>query len=469
MTGIGGDCFCLVAKPGQPVWGYNGSGRSGAGASTDTLIAQGLQAIDMFSVHAVTVPGAIEAWESLLKAHGRFGLDRALARAIHYAENGFPVAPRAAHDWALWVHKLARHPGAVRHYLKDGAAPAAGDVWKLPALARTLRRIAQGGSRVFYEGAIAEEIVETVRALGSVLTREDFAAHRGDDVTPISSNYRGQDILEIPPNGQGLTALVMLNVLEEFDLAALDPSAPEHMHLMLEAARIAMTVRNTHIADPARMRISVPVLLDKNFARSLAAKIDRARRVALPSSPTPASDTVYLTVVDRDRMAVSFINSLFSAFGTGICTPESGILLHNRGTGFVLNPDHPNTLGPSQRPLHTIIPSMAMRNGRCDMSFGVMGSHYQPMGHAQIVTNTRDHGMDIQMAIDAPRFFFTGEKTQVERGVSEAAIAGLRARGHDVEVVATPWGGCQAIQIDWERGVLTGGSDPRKDGCALGY
>jgi len=217
------------------------------------------------------------------------------------------------------------------------------------------------------------------------------------------------------------------------------------------------------------MRTPVAALLDKKFSRALAATIDPARRVAIPAAPAPGSDTVYLTVVDRDRMAVSCINSLFSAFGTGICTEKSGILLHNRGTGFVLDPGHPNTLGPSQRPMHTIIPSMAMRDGRCEMSFGVMGSHYQPMGHAQIVTNTRDHGMDIQTAIDAPRFFFTGEKTQVERGVSDDAIAGLRARGHDVEVVAPPWGGCQAIQIDWARGALIGGSDPRKDGCALGY
>ena len=469
MTGIGGDCFCLVSKPGLPVWGYNGSGRSGVAASTQALLAQGLSAIDMFSVHAVTVPGAIEAWETLLKTHGRFSLDRALARAIHYAEDGFPVAPRVAHDWALWVHKLACHSGAARHYLQDGAAPAVGDVWKLPALAQTLRAIAKGGALAFYEGAIADEIVATVGALGSVLTREDFARHRGDVVTPISSNYRGLDILEIPPNGQGLAALVMLNILENFDLAALDASGAERMHLMLEAARMAMAVRDTHVADPSHMRAPVEALLDKNFARMLASKTDPARRVAIPAAPAPGSDTICLTVVDRDRMAVSFINSLFSAFGTGICTEKGGVLLHNRGTGFVLNPGHPNTLGSSQRPMHTIIPSMALRNGRCEMSFAVMGSHYQPMGHVQIVTNTRDYGMDIQTAIDAPRFFFAGEKTQVERGVSDDAIAGLRDRGHDVEVAGLPWGGCQAIQIDWDRGVLTGGSDPRKDGCALGY
>jgi gamma-glutamyltranspeptidase/glutathione hydrolase len=232
---------------------------------------------------------------------------------------------------------------------------------------------------------------------------------------------------------------------------------------------MAFAVRDTHIADPAFMRTDVAALLDKEFARNLAARIDPARRVALPKAPTPGGDTVYLTVVDRDRMAVSFINSLFSSFGTGICTDKTGVMLSNRGSGFVLDPGHPNAFGPRKRPMHTIIPAMAMRDGRCDMAFGVMGAHYQPMGHAQIITNTRDHGIDIQSAIDAPRFFFNGEQTVVERGVSSAAIDGLRARGHDVTVASLPWGGAQAIEIDWTRGVLTGGSDPRKDGCALGY
>ena len=469
MTGIGGDCFCLISKPGQPVWCYNGSGRAGASASTEALLAQGMRAIDMFNVHAVTVPGAVDAWEAVLKAHGRFGLDHALAPAIHYAENGFPVAPRVGSDWAAWVHKLARHAGATRYYLRDGKAPELGSIVKFPALAATLRTIAERGARAMYEGEIAEDIVNTVRALGSVLTADDFAAHRGDAVTPISTNYRGLDVFEIPPNGQGLTALVLLNILERFDVATHLPDSAEHMHLMLEAARMAFAVRDTHIADPAFMRTSVPALLEKKFAAQLAAWIDPSRRVPVPIAPTPGSDTVYLTVVDRDRMAVSFINSLFSAFGTGICTEKTGIMLNNRGTGFVLNPDHPNTFGPRKRPIHTIIPALAMREGRCEMSFGVMGSHYQPMGHAQMITGMFDRGLDVQSAIDAPRFFFAGEQTVIERGVSSAAAEGLRARGHDVAIAPVPWGGAQAIQIDWQRGVLTGGSDPRKDGCALGY
>jgi gamma-glutamyltranspeptidase/glutathione hydrolase len=469
MTGIGGDCFAMIDVSGKPVWGYNGSGRAGARASTEALLAQGIRAIAPDSVHAVTVPGAIDAWAAILKAHGRFGLDRALAPAIRYAANGFPVAPRVAWDWAQVVGKLRADPGATRHFLFDGQSPGEGDVIKLPALAQTLATIAAKGPRAFYEGPIAEEIVATVAARGSFLSAKDFAEHRGDVVVPITGNYRGLDLLELPPNGQGLTALVLLNILERFDLAALDPLGAERFHLMLEAARLAYAVRDTHIADPAYMRTAVPALLDKSFAATLAARIDRARRVPLPSAPTPGGNTVYLTVVDRDRMTVSLINTLFSYFGVGICTEKSGIMLTNRGACFVLDPDHPNSFGPRKRPLHTIIPALAFRDGRCEMAFGVMGAHYQPMGHVQLVTNMVDYGMDVQAAIEAPRAFFVGEQTLVERGLPRASLDGLIARGHDALVAPLPWGGAQAIRIDAKRGVLIGGSDPRKDGCALGY
>jgi gamma-glutamyltranspeptidase/glutathione hydrolase len=469
MTGIGGDCFAMIDVPGKPVWGYNGSGRAGARASVQALLAQGMRAIAPDSIHAVTVPGAIDAWAAILAAHGRFGLDRALAPAIRYAADGFPVAARVAWDWGHTVGKLRADPGAARHYLLDGHAPADGDIVKLPALARTLVTIAAKGPRAFYEGPIAEEMVATVAARGSFLTMEDFAQHRGDVVAPVTSSYRGLDVLELPPNGQGLVALVLLNILERFDLAALDPLGAERFHIMLEAARLAYAVRDTHLADPASMRISVSALIDKSFAATLAARIDRARRVPLPSAPTPGSNTVYLTVVDRDRMTVSLINTLFSHFGVGICTEKSGIMLTNRGACFVLDPDHPNCFGPRKRPLHTIIPALAFRGGRCEMAFGVMGAHYQPMGHAQVVTNLIDYGMDVQAAIDAPRAFFVGGQSLVERGLPRASIDGLIGRGHDAVIVSSPWGGAQAIRIDAARGVLIGGSDPRKDGCALGY
>ena len=469
MTGIGGDCFAMIHAPGRPVWGYNGSGRAGSRASLDALLAQGMRMIAPNSIHAVTVPGAIDAWAAILAAYGRFSLDRALAPAIHYGESGFPVAARIAWDWAQAVGKLRADAGAARHLLFDGRAPAEGDVVRLPALAQSLKTIAAQGPRAFYEGPLAQDMVATVAARGSFLAAEDFACHRGEVVAPIATNYRGLDVLELPPNTQGLTALLLLNILERFDLAALDPLGTDRFHLALEAARLAYAVRDTHIADPAAMRVSPLDLLDKNFAAKLAARIDRATRVPLPRAPSPGDDTVYLTVVDRDRMAVSLINTLYSTFGVGICTEKTGIMFTNRGACFVLDPDHPNAFGPGKRPLHTIIPALAFRDGRCELSFGVMGAHYQPMGHAQVITNMVDYGMDVQAAIDAPRAFFLGESAVVERGLPEATVEGLRARRHDVIRAPSPWGGAQAVGIDWRRGVLIGGSDPRKDGCALGY
>jgi gamma-glutamyltranspeptidase/glutathione hydrolase len=468
MTGIGGDCFCLVAKPGAPLWGYNGSGRAAAAARADVLWDSGIRVIEPESVHSVTVPGAVEAWAAVLHSHGRFGLDRALGPAIHYAEHGFPVAPRIACDWALMAEALRANPGAARHYLIGGRTPEPGDVMRFPALAATLKAIAVRGPRAFYEDAAAD-ILATLAPRGSWLTAEDFARHRGEEAQPITTNYRGLDIVEMPPNGQGLVALVLLNILAKFDMASLDPNGAERAHIALEAARMAYGVRDTHIADPNFMRVSVNALLDNSFAQNLANHIDRSKRTLLPAAPTPGGDTVYVTVVDRDRTAVSIINSLYGVFGSRIATEKTGIMLHNRGACFVVEPTHPNAIGPSKRPMNTIIPGLGMRAGRCELSFGVMGAHYQPMGHAHVIANLVDYGMDVQAAINAPRVFFEGDATVVERGVPVETIAGLAARGHRIEARALPWGGGQAIAIDWERGVLIGGSDPRKDGCALGY
>jgi gamma-glutamyltranspeptidase/glutathione hydrolase len=469
MTGIGGDCFALIAKPGQPVWGYNGCGRAGAQASLAALLGEGMRSIALDSIHAVTVPGAVEAWSAILNAHGRLGLSRVLAPAIHYAEDGFPVAARIASDWSQLVPKLSADLGAKRHYLFNGRAPAEADVIKLPALGQTLRIIASEGPKGFYAGTVAQDMVTTLRARGSFLTLEDFANHRGEAVVPVHSNYRGLEVFELPPNTQGLTALIMLNVLEGFNLADLDPISADRFHLVLEAARLAYAERDAHIAEPQAMRASIPALLGKKFAAKLAKRINPAARTSFSSTPHRPSDTVYLCVVDRDRMAVSLINTLFSNFGVGICTEKTGIMFTNRGACFVLDPDHPNVFGPGKRPLHTIIPALAFRDQRCVMAFGVMGAHYQPMGHVQIVTNILDYGMDVQAAIDFPRAFFVGDQTVVERGIPPSTVEGLAARGHDVVRAASPWGGGQAIQIDWQRGVLIGGSDPRKDGCAIGY
>jgi gamma-glutamyltranspeptidase/glutathione hydrolase len=469
MTGIGGDCFCLVARPGQPIWGYNGSGRTGAAMRPELLIGQGLKDVATESPHAVTVPGAIEAWDTILKTHGRFGLDRVLQPAIEAAESGIAVQPRVAFDWSLAVEKLSRHAATAKHLLVDGRAPKAGDIVRFPALARTLRILAKDGARAFYEGEIADDIVATLKSLGGVQAAKDFAAHRGDEVTPISTNYRGLEVVELPPNGQGLAALVLLNILERFDMGALDANGAERLHLLIEAGRLAYGMRNTNIADPAFMTETADALLDRGFAAKLAGMIDRTRRSQFPKAIKPIGSTVLVCVVDKDRNAVTMINSLFSAFGSGIATEKTGILMHHRGSGFNLTPGHPNCIGPSKRPLHTIIPALALRDGRVDMAFGVMGGAYQAMGHAHFISNVVDHGMDLQTAIDRPRVFFEGERVEVENGVSDDVMRAMRAMGHDVARRKLPHGGGQAIRIDWDRGVLIGASDPRKDGLALGY
>jgi gamma-glutamyltranspeptidase / glutathione hydrolase len=468
MTGVGGDCFVMLAKPGEPPWGYNGSGRSASRASAEALRAQGLHEIGT-SIHAVTVPGAVDAWEETLKTHGTIGLDRALAPAIKYAQGGFPIAARVAFDWARFTARLNADPGSAKHYLFNGTSPREGDVIRLPTMANTLKAIAANGASALYQGEIAADMAATLAARGSLITVDDIAAHKGEVAKPISSNYRGLDVLELPPNGQGITALVMLNILETFDMKSLEALGPDRFHLMLEAGRLGYAVRDTHVADPKAMTIDAAKLLDKGWAKALAAKIDPAKRVALPKAPVPGNETAYISIVDKDRMAVSFINTLYSNFGHGLCTEKTGIMFTNRGACFTLEPGHPNTIGPSKRPMHTIIPALAMRNDRVEYSFGVMGAHYQPMGHVHIVLNLIDYGMDVQQAIEAPRAFFVGEDTAAERGVPAATIAGLRQRGHHVTTPEVPWGGAQVVNINWDRGVLIAGSESRKDGCALGY
>ncbi|MBV9954431.1 MAG: gamma-glutamyltransferase [Pseudolabrys sp.] len=468
MTGIGGDCFVQLKKPGKPAWGYNGSGRCAQKGTIDALRGQGLKEIGT-SIHAVTVPGALEAWDATLKAHGTYSLDRALAPAIKYAEEGFPLTARSAFDWARFETRMKDDPGLRRHYMPGGRMAKEGDVIRLQALGQSFKTVAAKGIKAFYEGEIAQDIVDTIKPRGALLTMEDFAAHKGEVVTPIATNYRGLDLSELPPNGQGLTALVMLNILENFDMKALDALGPERFHLQLEAARIGYAVRDTHIGEPKTMTMDVGKLLDKAWAKKLAAKIDPKKRVPLPRAPTPGNETVYLTVVDKDRMAVSFINTLYSNFGLGICTEKTGISLTNRGSSFLLEEGHPNSYGHGTRPMHTIIPALAMRNDRVAYALGVMGAHYQPMGHVQIVLNLIDYGMDVQQAIEAPRVFFVGEDSACERGIPAATLEGLRQRGHNVTVPEVPWGGAQIINIDWDRGVLIAGSESRKDGCALGY
>ncbi|MEY4984846.1 MAG: hypothetical protein RIR62_3112 [Pseudomonadota bacterium] len=469
MTGIGGDCFVLVKPAGtEQVLALNGSGRAPAALSAQAMRAQGLTAVPLHGVESVTLPGAIDAFCRLAESHGRLGIDRLLAPAIHYAAEGIPVAPRVAFDWA---EDEATLQGRARDlYLMQGRAPRAGQVFRSPGQAEVLRRIAAKGRAGFYEGEVAEDMVTSLVAAGGCHTLADFAAVQGDWGDPVTGPYRGAEIVEHPPNGQGATAILLARILSQFDLAAMDPLSPERAHLEAEATKLAYDARNRFIADPDRTARLDHMLAPETAAR-LAALIDprRAMAAAAPLAEAVHRDTVYITVVDRDRMAVSLIYSIFWGFGSGIASDRFGILFQNRGAGFTLQEGHPNEAAGGRRPMHTIIPGMLRQGGRVTMPFGVMGGAYQPAGHVRLVSNMLDFGMDVQAAIDAPRSFAALDGTlQLERGYPQASAARLAEMGHILSVPEKPIGGAQAIVIGAD-GVLTGGSDPRKDGCALGY
>ncbi|MEX0284185.1 MAG: gamma-glutamyltransferase family protein [Paracoccaceae bacterium] len=468
MTGIGGDCFVLYTPPGSnDVHALNGSGRAAAAATAAELRAAGHETVPVDSAHAVTVPGAIDAFCHLSDTVGKIGLDAILSPAIHYAEAGVPVAPRVAFDWNSDEGRLK---GTARdHYLVQGSVPKPGQMFAAPGQAEVLRRIAANGRDAFYTGEVAEDMVNALRAMGGHHTLDDFAATAASDSTPISGTYKSVDLVEHPPNGQGATAILMLNVLAQFDIAGMDPLGAERAHIEAEAAKLAYDARNRFIADPDSTS-RLDHMLSMETAQKLAALIDPNRAMASPAelSESVHKDTIYITVVDKDRMAVSLIYSIFHGFGSGIASDKFGILFQNRGAGFTLAEGHPNELAGGKRPMHTIIPAMLKQNGRVTMPFGVMGGAYQPNGHARMVSNLVDFGMDPQAANDAPRCFTDAGVMNVERGYSDATRAALADKGHDVRIPDTPIGGAQSILIR-EDGILEGSSDPRKDGCALGY
>ncbi len=470
-TGIGGDCFALLSKGGSgDIIGLNGSGRAPKALALDKLKAAG-GSLSLNSVHSVTVPGAVDAWARLISDHGTMELGRVFEPAIRLAEEGFAVAPRIALEWRFLEGHLAHDADAVAQYTRDGKAPKAGDKFHLPVLAKTLRLIGEKGRNAFYEGALAQDMVTKLNSLGGFHTLEDFAETACGYVTPIRTSYRGREICEIPPNGQGITALVMLNILSRVGLDGLDPHGAVRFHYEMEAARLAYDLRDRYVADASFGDVPVDWLLSEKLADELAARIDPDRRIDdLSTLRDPLNrDTVYLTVVDKDRNAVSFINSLFFGFGSGILAPGSGVMFQNRGSGFVMEEGHPNCVAGGKRPLHTIIPAMMVENGRATMPFGVMGGAYQAVGHAHVISNMLDYGMDVQQALDSPRAFPGAEALDVERGLSTEAREGLVARGHAIKDAVMPHGGGQAIFIDHQRGTLIGGSDPRKDGAAVGY
>ncbi len=467
MTGIGGDCFMLIKPAGSDdVIAVNGSGRGPAGLSAAALRGAGHVNMPLYGNPAsVTLPGAIDAFCKVSADHGRLGMDRLLAPAIRYADEGVPVAPRVAFDWAGDVDTLSGD--ARRFYLIDGAAPKPGQTFRAPGQAEVLRRIAAQGRDGFYTGEVAEDMVASLNALGGTHTMADFAAVACDYTTPISGAYRGIELIEHPPNGQGATAILMLNILDHFDIAAMDPRGAMRAHIEAEAAKLAYDARNRFIAEHSPR---LDHMLSPETASRLAALIDPTRAMADPVQVSEAvhKDTILITVVDRDGMAVSLIYSIFHGFGSGLASAKFGINFQNRGAGFTLKEGHPNEAAGGKRPMHTIIPGMIRQNGRVTMPFGVMGGAYQPNGHARFISNMVDFGMDAQTAFDAPRSFGALGPMEVERGYSDGVRAALSDMGHAVTIPEVALGGAQAIRIE-DSGVLIGASDPRKDGCALGY
>ena len=471
-TGVGGDCFCLYAPGGgdRPV-AFNGSGRAPKGLSSQWLLDQGITGIERQSAHAVTVPGAVDAWVQLNRDHGSMPLDQILAPAISYARDGYPITQRVSVDFAREAGNLNEAARAV--FAPGGVPIPLGARHTQPALAATLERIGREGRAGFYEGQVADEMLAVLKGLGGRHEAEDFAAAIGEYVTPISTDFRGHTVWQCPPNGQGMIALLLLNIMGGVDSYGDSPLSTMRMHHEIEAGRLAYRDRGAVLADPAFSDVPVDEMLSPAYADKLRAMISDTGVInPLPASELPSHrSTVYITVVDKDRNVCSLINTLYEGFGSGIMAPESGVMFHNRGQGFVVDPDHPNGIEGGKRPLHTIIPAMVTKDGRSCMSYGVMGGDYQAFGHMQFLTRHFDYGMDVQMAQDTPRFFPKPSQdfTEVEGPIPEATRAALRALGHDIRETTKPIGGSQAIAIDWETGLLTAGSDPRKDGCAMGY
>jgi gamma-glutamyltranspeptidase/glutathione hydrolase len=485
MTGIGGDLFAIVFDPrAGKLEGLNASGRSGYAATPAEFGKRGLTAVPERGVLSITVPGVVDGWAELLAKYGTIPLARALRPAIEYARNGFPVSEIIAYQWRGVEEVLAADRAAAATFLVGGHAPAPGQVFANPHLASTLEQIASGGRDAFYKGAVARAIVADLRARGGLLDARDFAEHHADWVDPIGTSFRGVDLFELPPNTQGFVALEMLNILEGYDLKTLGHNTAAYLQLLVEAKRIAFADRDAWLADPA----SVPAdvlrrLISKDYAASRRKEIDPNRAAAsyapmasggrMPAGAgidiEATGDTVYLTAADGKGNVISLIQSLFDAFGSGIVAGDTGVALQNRGSLFVLKPGHPDEIAPHKRPMHTLVPAMVMKDGRPWLSYGVMGGDMQPQGHVQVLLNLVEFGMNVQEAGEAPRFRHSAAGLAIESGISPEARFGLGQRGHRLIDTIGAFGGFQGILIDPRSGVLMGGSDPRKDGLAIGF
>ena len=484
--GIGGDLFAIIWDAStQKLVGLNASGRSPYAATVKFFTSKGMAFIPDIGPLNWSVPGCVDGWDQLLQRFGRLSLPEVLAPALDYAENGFPVTDVIAIDWKGAEPLLTPWPDAMRVFFPHGNAPTPGSLFRNPDLARTYRLLAEGGRDSFYLGPVAEQMVSFSRQNGGLFASEDFRDHFSTWDDPVSVNYRGYDVWELPPNGQGIAALQMLNILEGFDLPTFGSNTVDTLHLQIEAKKLAYADRAVYYADPAFADVPVAALLSKTYAERQRSRIVTRKAATEVPEGDPAlnrGDTAYLTVVDKEGNAVSLIQSIYRGFGSGIVPGQLGFPLQNRGQSFSLDPNHRNALEPHKRPFHTIIPSMVTKDGQPWLSFGLMGGPMQPQGHVQVLCNLIDFNMDIQEAGDCARFNHSGsaEPTGTPMGADggivslEPAIGtdvahGLVELGHKVVQTVHGFGGYQAILIDQKTGVLHGASEPRKDGCAIGY
>ena len=480
--GIGGDLFAIVwdAETKQ-LHGLNASGRSPAALKAEYFTEQGLTTIPSFGPLPVSVPGAVDGWFSLHEKFGRLPMTSILSPAIEYARRGYPVSEVVAYYWQMNVDRIGEYEGFADVFMPNGKAPTTGQIFKNPSLAATYEKIATGGRDAFYKGDIARVIGAYMKEQGGFLSYEDLAAHTSEWVEPVSTNYRGYDVWELPPNGQGIAALQILNILEQYDIEGMGFGSADYIHTFVEAKKLAFEDRAKYYADPAFNDIPVSALISKDYAQKRRALINPDKAAKRYDAGVVEGDTIYLTVADKDGNMVSLIQSNYRGMGSGMTPPELGFILQNRGELFTLAPNHFNTYEPKKRPFHTIIPAMVTRNNKPWLSFGVMGGATQPQMHAQIVVNLIDFGMNLQEAGDAPRFIHVGSSSptgalmkdggelSMETGFATEVRRTLYERGHQLSDKLGIYGGYQAILYDADKQVYFGASESRKDGQAAGY
>lgn len=470
--GIGGDAFCLFysAKE-KKIKALDASGRSPAAASLAFCRESGFKEMPQRGIHSVTVPGAVHGWATLLDAYGTKQLGEVLRAAMRHAEEGFPVAELTAEQWKESEARLKADEGAARNYLIDGRTPKPGEIFRNPRMAATLKRIADEGADYFYRGDIAKKIVRCSERLGGLFTTDDFARHRSDWVEPITANYRGYDIYEMPPTTQGFVALEMLKILEGFDVRRAGAQSADALHWMIEAKKLAFADRDRHLADRDFMKVAAADLFSAARVTSMRAQIQPNKAASEYAPAATGTDTEYVAAADAEGNLVSFIQSNFMGFGSGVVEPETAIILQNRGHLFSLDENHPNCIGPRKRCVHTLMPGLILKDGKPYGALGLKGGHVQPQVQVQLISNIVDFGMTPQEAISAPRFnHIDGAKVGLEPGIPPHVKDELSRRGHQV-VGGNPesFGGAHAILIDHDSGAFVGGSDPRKGGCALGF